>query len=126
MALEYSNSRREAVMDNWPSGKHRVQATFKIETKAGKGERATRTTINPKTNRPNATKTLTYARKARIVDGDDGRTYLAMLTQHGHISIMRGDMTFSEESIFPTDPRYQAIFALFNDEAPAGWRTVES
>lgn len=50
---------------------------------------------------------------ARIVDGSDGRTYIAEYTVYGHISIMRGDMKFSQESIFPTDARYTEVVELF-------------
>lgn len=101
----YSNPRMSANIDNWPNGKHRVVAIFSIE-QTSRGERAVRVTTG-------APKKLTYAVKARIVDGDDGRTYIAELTQYGHVSIMRGDMKFQEESIHSDSPRYQAALALF-------------
>ena len=50
---------------------------------AKRGERAVRTTSG-------AAKKLTYAKLVRIVDGSDGRTYLAMLTLYGSISIIKG------------------------------------
>lgn len=100
----YSNPRMSAVIDNWPNGSHRVTAQFSIE-QTKRGERGVRIT----TGKP---KVLTYAVKARIVDGDDGRTYIA--EQNGsHITIMRGDMKFQEESIFPDNPRYQTALELF-------------
>jgi hypothetical protein len=114
MARIYSNPRREAVISDWPIGSQRTTATFRIEAKPGKGERGTRFTIDPKTGRPSAVKVLTYAVKARIVDGDDGRTYVANMTMYGHVSIMRGDMKFSEEAVFPADTRYGEIAALFS------------
>ena len=101
----YSNPRLSATIEDWPSGKHRVTAHFAIET-TKRGERGVRTTTG-------APKTLTYARKARIVDGDDGRTYIAELTLYGHVSVMRGDFKFQEESIHPGDARYPAALALF-------------
>ena len=61
-----------------------------------------------------APKTLTYAKKVRIVDGDDGKTYIAELNVYGHISIMRGDMKFQEEVTFERDPRYQDVLNLFS------------
>ena len=106
MTKTYSNPRLEAVISDWPSGSRRVEARFAIEARAGKGERATRTTTG-------APKVTTFALKTRIVTGDDGRTYIANLTMFGHISIMRGDMQFSEEAIFPHDPRYPEVAALF-------------
>ena len=112
--LTYSNPRLEAVIDNWPIGSKRTTATFKIEAKPGKGERAIRFTIDPRTGRPSAPKLLTYALKSRIVDGDNGRTYIINYTMYGHISVFRGDMQFGEEAIFEADPRFAEIKALFN------------
>lgn len=100
----YSNPRMRAVIDNWPHGSQRVQAVFSIEA-ASRGERAIRQTSG-------APKKLTYALKARIVDGGGGRTYIA--EENGsHVTIMRGDMRFQEETIFPDNPRYAAAMALF-------------
>ena len=101
----YSNPRMKAVIQDWPSGHKRVTATFEIE-QTKRGERAVRTTDG-------APKKLTFASKARIVDGSDGRTYIAELTLYGHISIMKGDMKFQQESIFERDARYAAVFELF-------------
>ena len=101
----YSNPRMNAVIENWPNGANRVTAVFFIE-QTKRGERAVRVTTG-------APKKLTYAVKSRIVDGDDGRTYIAELTAYGHITIMRGDMKFNEESIFERDSRYAEMRALF-------------
>lgn len=101
----YSNPRLRATIDNWPIGSKRCTATFMIERNS-KGERGVRTTVG-------APKKLTYARKARIVDGDDGRTYIAELSIYGHVSIMRGDMKFQHEVVYDNDPRYAAILSLF-------------
>lgn len=105
----YSNPRLRAVIDNWPNGSKRVTAVFAIE-RNGKGERAIRTTTG-------APKALTYARRARIVDGDDGLTYIANLTMYGHVSIMRGDMKYQHETIFEDDARYPSARALFEEVA---------
>ena len=104
--LTYSNPRMTAVIENWPSGSQRVTARFVIEQDPKRGERAVRTT----TGEP---KKLTYAKLARIVDGSDGRTYIAEFTIYGHISIMRGDMKFEHETIFERDPRYAATLEIF-------------
>lgn len=112
--MNYSNPRMEAVIDNWPIGRTRTTATFRIET-SPKGQRGTRFTIDPKTDRPSAVKKLTYARQARIVDGDDGKTYIIELTMYDHISVMQGGMQFqAEPAIFPDDPRYADIIKLFS------------
>ena len=104
-SLKYSNPRMEATIENWPSGSKRVTARFEIE-QAAKGERAVRTT----TGEP---KKLTYAKMARIVDGSDGRTYIAEYSAYGHISIMRGDMKFHQETVHERDPRYAEVLELF-------------
>ena len=102
----YSNPRLSATIENWPHGKQRVTANFEIERDAKRGERAVRIT----TGEP---KKLTYARKMRIVDGDDGRTYIAALSGYGHVTIMRGDMKFSKEDFSTNDPRLAEMLALF-------------
>jgi len=103
----YSNPRMSAEIANWPHGSQRVLATFTIEQDPKRGERAVRVTTG-------APKKLTFAKLMRIVDGDDGRTYIAALTQYGHITIMRGDMKFNHESVFEGNPRYAELRALFN------------
>jgi hypothetical protein len=103
----YSNPRMSATIENWPSGKNRVTAVFTIETHPKRGQRAVRVTTG-------APKVLTYAKQMRIVDGDDGRTYIATLTSFGHITIFQGNMQFAEESFFERDHHYpQLLAALF-------------
>lgn len=110
----YSNPRMEAVIEDWPIGSKRTTATFKIETHPTRGQRGTRFTIDPKTGRPSATKTLPYAKRARIVDGDDGRTYILEEGRFGIVSIMRGDMKFQHEAIFSRDEQCASVMALFD------------
>lgn len=104
---KYSNPRMSATIENWPSGSRQVQAVFSIES-GSKGERAVRVTTG-------APKKLTFAQKMRIVDGDDGRTYIAALTGYGHITIHRGDMKYHEESVFEREERYPELRALFGE-----------
>ena len=113
MAKIYSNPRMTATIENWPSGSKRVTATFSIEA-TSRGERAVRVTTG-------AAKKLTFAVKMRIVDGDEGRTYIAELTSYGHITIMRGDMKFNEETVFERDERYPELLALFDDPKAEEW-----
>ena len=106
---EYSNPRMSAVVENWPSGGKRVTAEFMIEQHATRGERGVRTTTGK-------AKKLTYGQAARVVDGDDGRTYVAVLAHvYGRdmVTIMCGDFKYHAETVFPGDPRYPAIRALF-------------
>lgn len=102
----YSNPRLTATIENWPHGSQRVTAHFSVEADPKKGERAVRVTTG-------APKKLTFARKMRIVDGDDGRTYIAALSLYGFVSIMRGDMKLQEETIHSGNPRYAEMLALF-------------
>ena len=109
---KYSNPRTFYQTNDWPYGRKRVAAVFTLE-QTNRGERVCRVTQNPKGgwNKP---KKLTYSLKQRIVDGDDGKTYIAELTQFGHVSIMRADMKYSEESIFPDSDRYAEMLKLFS------------
>lgn len=104
--MEYSNPRMNAIIENWPSGGKRVTAQFSIET-TKRGQRAIRITTG-------APKKLTFSKKMRIVDGDDGKTYIASISFYGHISIFRGDMQFQHEAIFEGDPRYKSLLTLFS------------
>lgn len=106
----YSNPRMSAEIPNWPSGGKRVTARFLIEV-TNKGERAVRKT----TGRPYK---LTYAKRMRIVDGDDGRTYIVRAHGHGMVSIMRGDMTHQHEITHHPDPRYTELMELFKPQEP--------
>lgn len=108
--ITYSNPRLRAEIADWPlGGNKRGLCVFHIEQDIKHlRERAVR-----KTN--GAPKKLTYARKARIVDGSDGKTYIAELTIYGFVSIMRGDMKYHEESIHADNPRYEMARALFDD-----------
>jgi hypothetical protein len=107
--MKYSNPRMSATIENWPSGSKRVTAQFRIENHPTRGERGVRVTTG-------APKTLTYARKARIVDGDDGRVYIAELTIYGFVSIMCGNMKFQKETIHLDNQRHGEVLALFNGE----------
>lgn len=109
----YSNPRMQLTVNDWPYGSKRVKAEFFIEQAKGK-ERAVRVTENPKggTNKP---KKLTYSLKQRIVDGSDGRTYIAELTGYGAVSIRQSDMKHQEEYITGRDDRYPAMIALFEE-----------
>ncbi len=111
--LIYSNPRTEYTTDSWPYGRFQTTATFTIESVKGK-ERAARITVNPKTGRINKPKKTTYSSKARIVDGSDGRTYIAELTAYGAVSIRQSDMHHQQEYISDNDPRYQDLIKLFS------------
>lgn len=108
-ATKYSNPRMTAVIENWPGGlTKRITARFQIE-QTSRGERAVRITDG-------APKKLTFAKLARIVDGDDGRTYIAEYSIYGHVSIMRGDMKFQHEVIHSDNPRFAEVLELFASE----------
>ncbi len=102
----YTNPRMTAVIENWPSGSKQVTAQFSIESDPKRGERAVRVTTG-------GAKKLTFARKMRIVDGDDGRTYIVSLTGYGFINVMNGDMKIQKETVFEREARYADLRALF-------------
>ena len=110
--MNYSNPRTSFETDNWPYGSKRVNAYFYIE-QGKKGERAVRVTENPKGGE-NKPKKLTFAHEVRIVDGDDGKTYIAELSDYGFITIMQSNMQYQQETIHPRDPRFIDAISLFN------------
>jgi protein involved in polysaccharide export with SLBB domain len=106
----YSNPRMQATIEDWPSGKRRVTAAFVIESDPRRGERAVRTTTG-------APKKLTYAKKVRIVDGDDGRVYILELQPlSGFIHVMRGTMDYTYENISQRESpaRHAYLMKLFD------------
>lgn len=116
--MNYSNPQKELTVNDWPYGKNRVTAIFSIES-GKKGERAVRVTENPPTMRIflgggwNKPKKLTFARKMRIVEGDDGKTYIIALSIYGLITVMESNMQYQAESIRQDDDRYQDVLDLF-------------
>jgi hypothetical protein len=88
----------------------RVTAQFSIEHDPKRGERAVRVTTG-------APVKLTFARRMRIVDGDDGRTYIARDHGHGMVSIFRGDMKYEHETAHEPSPRYTELMQLFQNAA---------
>lgn len=110
----YSNPTTERTINDWPFGRNeRATAKFWIEVHPTRGERACRVTVDPLTGKQFQPKKLTFAAKARIVDGNDGRTYIIEKTRYGFISVMRGDMKYQAESISDDNPRFAAVNALF-------------
>lgn len=112
--MQYKNPCLTKTVEDWPSGRHRVLARFVIETHPTRGQRAARVTHHPVSGRPSQPKTTTYARQARIVDGEDGRTYI--LEQHHHgpgLSVMQGNLQYQQEVIYPNDARHAALLTFF-------------
>ncbi len=114
--MKYSNPRMHAVVENWPHGALRTTATFNVETHPRTGmQRATRTTVDPKRGGTSKPKLGVYAPRVRIVDGDDGRTYIASLTMYRSISVTQGNMQYQAEHIDVGSPRYAEALALFEE-----------
>lgn len=105
----FHNPRKEAVFTDWPSGSKRVTCTFKVEANK-RGERIARTT----TGKPKVT---TYYDKIRIVDGDDGKTYmLAESKNYKMISVLSHNMQHSLASHcdFNKDGDYEGLKKLLD------------
>lgn len=114
MKTKYSNLRTIAEFDNWPNGPVKTRCSFKVERNPKLGERVVRITINPKTGRPNAPRRDTYAKFARIADGDDGRTYVVRFVGT-HFSVMQSGMQFQHEVIFPGEDGYNELSGLMRE-----------
>ena len=107
MDTKLCNPRREAVFNDWPSGRVRVNCRFWIESDPKRGERVYRQTED-KNGRPCKPKQKTYCTRACIVDGDDGRTYLLEQSGNfGFITIASHDMKYDVETVHEGDnPSY--------------------
>jgi len=82
--LKFSNARRSATISDWPLGSgKRGPCTFTVEA-GSRGERISRVT----TGKPKYT---TYAQKACIVDGENGKTYLLLFLGDA-VRIAQSDM----------------------------------
>lgn len=111
--LTYSNARAVAEFADWPHGRNeRTRCTFRVERVKGRGERVSRVTVDPRTGREAKPKVTTAGLRAAIVDGSDGKTYVVTLTIYGGLSVMRGTLDVSQESVFPGDDRYPALRAM--------------
>lgn len=103
--IKLSNPRREARIEDWPSGRNRVTAVFAVEAN-NRGERVTRTT----TGKPKAT---IYYRKVCIVDGDDDRTYVLGKTEFDQIVLIPGTLK-TVEYFREDDPEYAPYESLLD------------
>jgi hypothetical protein len=111
--ITYTAPAMERKIEGWPLGRfERATALFTIEQHPTRGERAVRVLVTAEGKRFNPKK-LTYAAKVRIVEGSDGRTYIAELTRSGFVSIMRGDMKYEAEAIHEDNPHFGEVRALF-------------
>jgi hypothetical protein len=126
--ITYSNPRTAARFDDWPSGRERVKCEFRIHTDPKRGQRAERRTTSPRTGAWCKWKHNTYARAQRIVDGSDGRTYVAALCGSRYTRADWGwriviyDHALKYEvdraesgTVGPQDDRYPAMRALFEE-----------
>ncbi len=89
--VKFSNPRKVAEFDDWPSGSQRVKCKFEVEHSPKKGYRVSRTTQkNGVWCKP---KLSTYSKgSAAIVDGDDGKTYILQASpEYGMIVVMTHD-----------------------------------
>ncbi len=106
------------TIPDWPSGGHKVPAVFQIVQTKG-AERCERTTQHPTKGTWSTPKKTTFARKARIVTGTDGRTYLLELGRYSNaLTVMQGNLQYQQEYIGEDDPRHPALLALFQDPVP--------
>ena len=115
--MNYSNPRTEATFNDWPFGRTlKCQCTFKVELVPKKGERVYRTTVDPRNGRVSAPKRTTYGRKMKIVDGDDGRTYILEAVHiYGWLQLWKSDLMHNHEIIRPEDPRFAEVQTLLQD-----------
>jgi len=79
-----------------------------------RGERCTRITEKRDGSRGKP-KAGIYHDVCRIVDGDDGKTYILGLSNgYGMIGVMQGNLKFSEESFHLGGDRFDEVLALMS------------
>jgi hypothetical protein len=105
--MRLPRSATPSSLRQWPTwGSKRVEARFYVERHATRGDRAVRVTTG-------APKKLTYAWAVRIVDGDDGKTYiLEYSAPYRHVTVMQSNMKYQHEVIHDSNPRYEALLDL--------------
>ena len=109
----FSNPRREAMIEDWPFGSMRCRARFVVEVDKKRGERVARYTENKTRTDWNKPKRTTYATRYVIVDGDDERTYLLSFSKTwGHLVIHQGDMKYTLAYLTAEDERFAELFRL--------------
>lgn len=98
--MKFSNPRMTAEFTDWPlGGDRRGTCVFVVESHPKKGQRIARTT----TGKPKYT---TYAQQARIVDGDDGRTYLLFWSTQYSSAVRVCSSDCQHDASFPDLPSY--------------------
>lgn len=114
--MRFTNPRRYAEVGDWPSGRHRTVAAFDIETDGRGYERVRRRTKHPIRGTWSKHKSLTYGRKACIVDGDDDRIYaLVLAKEFAQITIVAGTMVHLECVHQSAEPdRFAELMALID------------
>lgn len=110
----YSNPRRLAEFDNWPSGGKTVKCKFVVEQNS-KGERVSKTTTD-KSGRWCKPKNNVYGKRACIVDGEDGRTYIIQETLNGGVAVFQHDF-MNPEYVFQSNPERALYLTKLLDEA---------
>jgi hypothetical protein len=112
---QYSNPRKSATIVDWPIGGNlRGEAVFLVESNK-RGERCTRTTEKRDGTRSKP-KAGIYHDACRIVDGDDGKTYILGLSRgYGQIGVMQGNLKFAHESFHQGDERFSEVLALLTE-----------
>lgn len=110
MSTVYSDPRLELVIEDYPlGGTKRGQCRFYVDKNPKRGARVGKVT----TGKPSFT---TFANRAAIVTGDDGRTYvLRDVKDYGFVDVSRSDFKTHESVHKSSSPeRYATLMALID------------
>jgi hypothetical protein len=112
--IKLSNSRQEATIQDWPMGRKRLTAVFTVQSPdkgAGRGKQRVARQLG--SYKPKYT---TYYLRTRIVDGDDGRTYIAAYTEYNQAVLIPGTLK-SVEYYYPKSPEFfEIVSKVFSEE----------
>ena len=118
--MKFSNPRTTAVFEDWPfGGSQRCRMEFKIESHPTRGERCIRTSTTAN-NRVGKPKKSTYSTMCRIVDGDDGKTYILEYNQvYRMIHVRESNLKYSFKTAYPGDPDYDELWKMLYYDSSA-------
>ena len=114
--MKFSNPRTTAVFENWPfGGSQRCRMEFKVESHSTRGERCIRTSTTAN-NRVGKPKKSTYSTMCRIVDGDDGKTYILEYNQiYNMIQVRESNLKCTAGTFYREDINYNELWLMFRD-----------
>jgi len=113
----------EYEVDDYPYGRERTKAVYKVERKGNKA-RVCRMTLDPKSGRWNKPKCTTFGPAATIGIAPNGHAY-PIVGRPGQIAVWSGDMKHTEGAVFADDSQYNDLAKALEFRQVPGKITVK-